>query len=381
MAQITKTTERLNDLEIVGGQIVGSTPATRASSGASNNGFTAEGLRVFFYDASAPSGSRFTEITDFTTEFFTPTDAGDRIYFGAPQNIKTWSVRAIPTIGKSPEKYIAKYYSILANDLVEVSWMSMNDQCIDQNDKDLWRISNEQYFTLNKNIDADWLARKGILDKIPDSGEFRYWSILEVPVGGIATPAKIKDVTYRSNGVSQLECNSQSVFWGNARVKVSDEIPAINFWDGGIPVTASLPITSTLIQTVHKLRNAANDAIHAPWSIPFGVDTSTPMEIYLSFSSSAAITTADIQLDLKAVSRTGGIIGAGESSDRIVTRNITTSGINANESILLIDDYDISNLLEGDLIFIQITRTDNNGGDFFPLDFFLNPTLYKIGKF
>ena len=108
--------------------------------------------------------------------------------------------------------------------MISTSWVSMNDNCIEQNAKDLWTITNQQYFTINKNVDADWIGRDNILDKIPNTGEQRNWLVLEVPVGGIATPAKISQVAYRSNGVAKLECNTQDVYWGNARIKKSIKI-------------------------------------------------------------------------------------------------------------------------------------------------------------
>jgi len=377
MAQITKNIDKLNNVQIFGGQIVGRTPASRASSGTSNNGFTAEDLRVFKYIAANPSGSRFVEVTDFTTQWDTTGAAGDRLYFGAPY--KTWAIKTLCTVAKTSEKYIAKYYSINADDLIPVSWMSMNDECLEQNSKNLWQITNDQYFTINKNINSDWLGTDNILDKIPNTGDSRYWNVLEVPVGGIATPAKIRDVVYRSNGVAKLECNSQNVYFGNARLKKSDKIPAIAFWNGGVPETASINITSTLKQTVHKLRNAADDAIHSPYALPFGIDTSTPMEIALTFAASQAINTGDIEIDLKGVSYLGGAIGTGETSDRIVTTNINIPDTNI-KLVQLIADYDISNYKECDTIFVQLKRTDSNGGSFYPINAHFCCTLFKEGK-
>jgi len=382
MAQKTKIDNVVENIEITGGQITGSTPASRASSGNNNNGFATQGLRVFKYIASDPSGSRFTEILNFdVTDFTMPTGAGDRLYFSAPQGIKAWAIFALPLQAKSTETLIGKYWSATAGDLVEVDYMAMNGQCLDQSSKQIWEITNDDHFTINRNIDADWIGRDNILDKIPNTGDSRHWVILENPVGGIATPARLKSIAYRSNGVSQLDCNKQSIFWGTSRVKISHKMPAIEFWNGGIPNVKLLDITSTAMQSVHKLRSALGDTIKGPWSFPFGVDTSTPIEILLSYSASAPINTADLEINLKSVSHTNGNIGVSQTSDRIITKNINISATGKVESIVLIDDYSIADFLEADIIFIQLKRTDNNGGEFYPIEFCINYHAYKIGKF
>ena len=376
--QLNTTVDRFDIVETRTGSIIGDI-GSRSSVGL-ENGFTQEGLKIWKLDASAPSGSRFTEITNFNSEIITSGDAGDRLYFSGPQGIKTWAIKTLCTVAKtSTEKYIAKYYSINADDLIPVDWMSMNDTCIRQNSKNLWRITNEQYITLNEQIDSDWLGTDNILDKIPNTGESRYWLILEVPPGGISTPPRITNIMYRSNGIARLKCN-WDVFFGISRVRVSQKIPAIDFWDGGIPNTATLNITSTAIQTVHKLRNALGDSIHGPYSFPFGIDTSTPITIALSYSSSTAINTADIQIDLYTASHINGTIGVGVTSDRIITRNIVIPSAGKVGSVILIDDYSIDDFLEADIMFIQITRTDSNGGDFYPIEFFINYNIFKIGK-
>jgi len=376
--QLNTTIDRFDIVETRTGSITGDV-GSRSSVGL-ENGFTQEGLKIWKLDASAPSGSRFTEITDFETEIITSGDAGDRLYFSGPQGVLTWAIKSLCTVAKtSPEKYLVKYWSITADDLVEVDWMSMNDTCIKQNAKNLWQITNDQYITISEKISNDWVGRNNILDKIPNTGESRYWLVLEVPPGGIATPPRINNVMFRSNGIATIRCN-WDVFFGVSRFKISHKIPAIDFWDGGIPNTATLNISSTAIQTVYKLRNALGDAIHAPYSFPFGIDTSTPIEIALSYSSSTAINTADIQIDLYTASHTDGNIGAGQTSDRIITRNITIPAGGKVGSVVLIDDYSIDDFLEADIMFIQITRTDSNGGDFYPLEFCINYTVFKMGK-
>lgn len=376
--QLNTQIDRFDIVETLRGSITGDIES-RSSVGL-ENGFTQEGLKVFKYDASATSGSKFTEITDLNTSLQTSGDANDRLYFSGQQGVLTWAIKTLCETAKtSPEKYIVKYWSATAGDLIEVDWMSMNDTCIRQNGKNLWEITNDQYITLSEKIFGDWIGRDNILDKIPNTGESRYWFVLENPIGGIATPPKINRIMFRSNGVSKLNCN-WDVFWGIARVIISHKIPAINFWDGGIPNTATLNITSTAIQTVYKLRNALGDAIHGPYSFPFGIDTSTPIEIALSYSASTAINTADIQIDLYTASHTDGNIGTGQTSDRIITRNITIPSAGKVGSVVLIDDYSIDDFLEADIMFIQITRTDNNGGDFYPLEFCINYNIFKVGR-
>jgi hypothetical protein len=380
MTQLTKDKDIFNSTDTRIGSSTGRA-GSRSSAGENNAGYITDDFKIFTYDASAPSGSRFTEITNFEDELIVPSDAGDRIYFGAPFNIKPWSIYTFTNIIKSAEKYICKYYSIVSDDLIPVSYMATSGDCYNQNNKSLWETSSQNHLFINKNIDADWAGKDNVLDKIPSTGVPRNWIALEVPVGGIATPARVRDFAYRDNGKAQIDCNQQDILFGITRVKISHKIPAISFWNGGTPNTQVISITSTLNQTVHNLRNALGDSIKAPYSFSFGIDTSTPIEIAMSYTSSQAINTADLELNLKTVSHTNGTIGACQLSDRIITKNINTSGINTVQSVVFLTDYDISNFKEADLMFIQLKRTDNNGGSFYPLEFCINYTAYKMGKF
>jgi len=380
MAQETKILSKFTNAEIANSSIIGSREV-KSTSGLNNSGFLQEDLRIFKYDASAVSGSRFTEVTDLENEFEMLADAGDRLYFGAPQGVKTWAIYALPTVAKTTEKLIGKYYSILADDLVTVNYVSMTGNCLEQNNKNLFLQTNNQYVTFDKSIDADWAANDNITDKIPNTGDFRNWFILENPIGGVATPARLLNVGYRSNGTSQIDCNQQLIFWGTSRLEISQKIACVNFWDGGVPNIATLPITSTHTTKTHNLRNAQNDEIHYEWSLPYGIDTSSPMEFCLSYSASQAINTANIVLDVKTVSHTAGVIGAGQVSDRIVTKNLNIASSGKVETTTFMADYYISNFKEEDIIFIELQRTDANGGSFYPLELCINYPIYKIGKF
>jgi hypothetical protein len=379
MAQETKTLNKFIDTEIANSSIIGS-DAVKATSGLNNSGFVQSDFRIFTYKASLASGSRFTEITDFDDVRMLQ-DAGDRLYFGAPAGVKTWGIFTSPDVVKTSEKLIAKYYSTALDDLKEVNYMSMTGDCLDQNNNNLFLTDFLENFTIDKSIDADWQAKNNVLDKIPNTGDLRYWTILENPVGGVATPARLTRVSYRSNGTSQLDFNQQLIFWGMSRLVISQKIACVNFWNGGIPNIATLPITATHTSKTHKLRNAQNDEIHYEWSLPYGIDTSSPMEFCLSYSASQAINTADIVLDVKTVDHTNGVIGAGQTSDRIVTKNLNITGSGKVETTTFMSDYYVSDFLEEDIIFIELQRTDSNGGDFYPLELCINYPIYKIGKF
>lgn len=379
MAQEKVFLDRFTNAEIVNSSVIGS-GAVKSTAGLNNSGLVQDGLRIFTKDASSPSGSKFIEITDFDDVRMLD-GAGDGLYIGAPQGIKPWGFYALPTTAKSSEKFIAKYWSIATGDLKEVNYVSLVGDCLEQNNKQLFLTTGNEYMTVDKSIETDWQANNNVLDKIPNTGDNRNWLILENPIGGVATPAILTNVGYRSNGTSQIDCNQQLIFWGNSRLKISNKIACVNFWDGGIPNVATVPITSTHATKFHKLRNALNDEIHYEWSLPYGIDTSSPMEFCLSYSASQAINTADIAINLKTVSHTNGVIGAGETSDRIVTKNLNIASSGKVETTTFMTDYYISDFLEEDIVFIEIQRTDNNGGDFYPVELCINYPIYKIGKF
>jgi len=142
----------------------------------------------------------------------------------------------------------------------------------------------------------------------------------------------------------------------------------------------NIDISSTHSTNVHKLRSGQNDDIHYPFSLPFGIDTSSPIEIKLSYSANQAINTADLQLDLRMVSHTNGTVNNTQTSDRIVTQSQNIVAAEKVETVTFFTDYYVSDYLESDIMFIQLKRTDNNGGEVYPIELCINYPIYKIGK-
>ena len=378
MAQETKTFNKFTSIDVAQGSSVG-TPALKSTAGENNNGVSSENLRVVLQDISAPSGSQFTEVTDLSAVLTVPSTAGHRIFFGSI--VKPWVIFNEMTQVKSSEKFIAKYVTGGGGGtLTEVNYSTINGVFFTPNAKRVFEDLPPQYLTIDRNADITWATNLGVLDTIPTSTEATYWFCLEVPVGGITTPAQIRDIAFRSAGTSNINFNQQQMLWGNTRITVSKKIPAIEFWNGGVPEVSSIPITSTATQSVHKFRSALGDHMHAPWSLPFGIDTSSPLEFCLSYTASQAINTADIVLDLKAVSHINGTIGAGETSDRIITKNLNITTPLKVETTIFLSDYFVSDFKDDDIIFIQIGRTDSNGGDFHPIEVCINYPIFKFGN-
>ena len=84
-------------------------------------------VKAFSYDASADTGTRFTELT-LTAANTLLGDAGDRIYVGSPN--KFWAVRAEVGVAKSAELYLGFYWNGSA--LTAMTYMGINNTGADQ---------------------------------------------------------------------------------------------------------------------------------------------------------------------------------------------------------------------------------------------------------
>jgi len=349
----------------------------KSTSGFNKNGFINTDFFVYKYDASAPSGSRFTEITDYGAIETLSTDAGDRLYIGT--RFQYFSFSATVTQAKTSEKYIVKYSSSATGDLLSTPYMSMRDPQVEPTNKSLFENIGFNYLTISVNAGLDWQSSTGELDKYPNTISAHYWLAIEVPPGGIATPAKARDFAWRGSGQSKTEDKNSDVYWGISRILKNVEISTEDFSNGGVPELYNLAITSTQSQRVHRLRNALGDSIKYRWALPEGIDTSTPIFMNFVYSSSQAINTANIRTDLK-INKMGSLLNASQISDynQTVNFNIPTAFIQYGSA--LITSFDISSFIEDNVMYIEIQRTDNNGGDFYPLTLCINYYIFKEGK-
>ena len=171
-------------------------------------------VQAFSYDASATSGSRFTELTITANNTFLG-DAGDRFYVGSTS--KFWAMRCAIGVVKTTETYLGFYYNGSA--LTAATIMGIKKDAVKSVGTAIFEQTSEQeYVTFDRSIDTDWAAADDVLDVIPNTTSALFWFVLQVPVGDFATAPRIDDIKVRGTDADFATGISQLIFWGKARV-------------------------------------------------------------------------------------------------------------------------------------------------------------------
>ncbi len=335
-------------------------------------------VRAFSYDASEPGGSRFTEL-DIDAQNTWLAAAGDRVYVGSPY--KFWAVRFEVGVAKTAETLEAYYWSGAA--LTQMSYMGMlKESVVSIGTAILEQTTEKEYLVYDKEIDSNWDQADDVLDTIPNTGSNLYWVCLQVPAGGLATPPRTDEIRVRGSDSDIKSSTSQTVYWGKARVEEHELLPIDVFRaPGGTPL-AAVAITATQDQQFYQLRTGQNDAVSHSFILPHGIDTSCKLRMSIHYAADQPINTADIRLDVKNIVN-GMAIGGGEASDYNQTTNIN---VVAGDTVYLDEDLtasgliDISSLSEDDILMIELIRTDDNGGNFYPIEFILHYVIWTPGQ-
>lgn len=322
-------------------------------------------VKAFSYDASAASGSRFTELT-LTAENTLLAASGDRIYVGSTS--KYWAMRF--TIGVansvSDETLLGFYWDGSA--LASAAIMGvLKDSSTSLADRVLEQTTEQEYVTFDKAIDADWAAADNQLDTIPNAGANYFWFCLQVPASGLTTAPRVDEIKARGSDTDFVTGTAQQVHWGKARVqKIST---AANFVDRSAaqPAITDFAITAGITSPVFALRNNQSDGVDGIFRLPSGIDTSSRLAVTLDWFATA---TGGCEFDFHyKIVKQGTALGGGESDTATITITITPSAANAaqtDDALLTAAQYiDVSACNAGDVIFFTLVRdgsSDANAG-------------------
>jgi len=334
------------------------------------------GLVVYTYDASAVSGSRFTQITDLNASTVLPGTVGDRVYFGHIN--KFWGVRLSPSVAKTSEPYIMKYWNGSA--ITTTSLMGiLKDSANSVGEKVLEQNIQKEYITWDRKVDVDWAAADNQLDAIPNTGIARCWVCIEVPSGGFSTAPTITEIKIRGSDFDIISGAAFAVYWGRARLEIHERLDFSKTKDNEAK-EVDIDITSTNKLTV-KAYDAANERISFGWILPDGIDTSCSMEFTINYAAAGAFT-PDIELDIRKLQNETAI-GIGETSDLTETTSIIVANANTTyvgQSLTNGNYLSIQDLNPQDMLSIEVTKTDSNTTEFYPIALILHYIIWTGGE-
>ena len=336
-----------------------------------------DGLLVYTYDSNAASGSRFTQFTDLRADNTFPSNAGDRIYFGYTTIF--WGIRFKIKTTKSSEQFVCKYWNGIV--MTRVGFMGiLKDSANPLRNIIMEQNVEKEYFTWDKNITSLWVTGDNVLNELPNTGSQVCWICLEIPSGGLVQAPITNQIKARGSDFDIITGTGFPVFWGDARVEMQERLSFVSAKKKGGADKQDVDFTSTQKQTVLRFK-AVNEYATFIWILPDGIDTSCALHFSMNYYAKIAISTADMELDIKKlINQTA--IGSSETSDLLVTTAIeVASGDTYYDQILLTSSGGlmIEELSSGDLLAIQLTRTDSNGGDFFPLSLIIKSIRWTTG--
>lgn len=330
-------------------------------------------VQTFNYDASAAEGSRFTEVE--TTDSVTWNSAvGDR-YYVCSQN-KFWAVRFNVTTAKSSEILTMSYYD--GTSTTSMDYMGfLKDAATSTGQTVLEQTEEKEYVTWDKGINNLWTTADDVADTIPDVDAASYCVYFETPVGGFATPTAHDDVKVRGNDVDIISGTPYMVFWGQARVENHDRISLSIVKSPGGTGTTNIVMSQTHSQTVFDFNGV--DDLSFLWTLPEGIDTSSPIEVKLDWSANAV---DSFDLDLTAL-KISDATAIGSSVLSSLNASSTATAAAANTMYLDLDltptPLSIQEMMPGDLISFELARTDTVNA-MYPFSVTIHYTSFAVGE-
>ncbi len=336
-------------------------------------------LKVFTYNASSTSGSRFSEITNLSSAMTLLGDAGDRICLGGPHLFwgSRFSITTALVYTDSTQILQAVYWNGSA--LTNMDHMGISKDDADSlGDNVLEQSSQKEYVVWDGAIKTSWATADNQTDTIPNTGTALYWICLQVPAAGLATAPVIDEFKIRGTDFDVISGTGFPVFWGEGRVERHDNISLSAAKSPGGTGTTSINIDTNHSQTVFNF-NGAGDNISFVWTLPEGIDTSNPVEVQIGYSSNSADT---YTIDLSALHIPNNTaINSGVASTFTSTTDITSDAAATFYSgqSLTATKMSIRALKEGDTVSFEIQRTDTSN-QFYPLTITIHFVVWTSGE-
>ncbi len=329
-------------------------------------------VQAFSYDASASSGSRFTELTlDATNTLLN--DSADRLYVGS--EIKFWAIRFAISTAKSTEIYNMSYYN--GSDMVIEHYMGfLKNNATTVGTTILNQTKEQEYVIWDHSIDSSWIPADDVTDVIPNGARDMYWVAIEVPQGNLATAPVITDIKVRGTDFDIVSGASYPLFWGNARIEKHAPIQlSVQKVPGGVTTTA-IDINAAHQQTVFNF-DGAGDAISFFWTLPEAIDTSSDLEVTMDYAANAADT---YELNLSGTKLTEATpIGSAVVPDFETPVSIVAAAASTiYHAVTIGEGINIQNMSIGDSISFGLERTDGSNA-IYPISITLHYVVYSTG--
>ena len=315
-------------------------------------------VQVFTYDASAASGSRFTEFTDLDASNTMLADVGDRLYIGSDELF--WATRFEISTAIGDSQLVMRFYdgSLSPANLSNMTHMGILKDSATTLGTNIWnQTAEKEYTTWDHDIQDDWIRGNNVPDLIPNADGNKYWIIFEVPTAGITNAPVFTEIKVRGTDFDIVSGLSHVVYWGNARLGIHERIPLNVVKSPGGTGTTNIDIDSAHQQTVFDF-NGAGDLVSFFWIIPECVDTSSKIEVELDWSANAA-DTFDFTLSASSLLNNT-VIGSSVTPDFQRSFSLISSAANTMriEEPITPDGISIQNLTATDMISIELERTD-----------------------
>lgn len=310
-------------------------------------------VQVWQYDASQPSGSRFTQWPFRAGTMLTALN--DAVYIGS--RYKWWAFKSYVSVAKSALNLAMEYWDGSAWRSMTIG-MTTSVSGVPRANR-IWENVETQYTSIEDGIDSGvnpWTPDNNVLDEIPDNGmgENWYWIRLR-NTAPIATPATLTNIKCRGDDLDIKAGSGEFVAWGTMRPRTSTVLQeGIDFVPTGANLPGSRDFYISANVFVEGLNNSfqdgALDILKFQSRVPSYADTSGRMRIVLEwalYGSAAVGTTVEWVVRLAAFDGSLPIawVAPGPYPETTQSRIVSVSGNPSGTIITTAFPFDVSALL------------------------------------
>lgn len=340
-------------------------------------------VKAFKYDASAASGSRFSEIADMNVSETWLGDVGDRMYIGLPKPF--WGARFEIGAAMSSETMILKYYD--GGSLTAAPYMVIDKDTSNSLGKVFLQgaVGEKEYITIPEFVGLDWTKADNILDTLPNTGTDIFWIAIENPAL-LVTPPQTDEIRVRMSDNDSVTGTGAPIYWGQTRPDKDVVVPLDSVIKiSTFPKIQEEDITSTIKLPMYQFRNANVDTVELPFHLPEGIETGNSLDVSIDYKTDDA-GEIDFDVGFYFVAQ-GTAIDNTQTDTGTFSRSVTASAIETWQNDVSITNgnrIDISTLFAGDKIIFAISRdgvTDANSGDVHIINFIIHYRIFQLGEY